>query len=503
MEPSLDLRGMRVLVVEDNASSREILQTLLESMSFEVSAAASAEEGIAELEKDAKGRPYRLVVMDWKMPGMDGLKACEVIKRRPGIPAKPKMIIVTAYGREEVMQRSAKVGVDGFLLKPVSQSMLFDAIMIAFEKRVAEPKRALPWEPHAKEDPGKLRGARVLVAEDNEINQQVAKEILEQAGLVVSIANNGKEAVQRVQAEPYDAVLMDIQMPVMGGFEATREIRKDVRFKDLPIIAMTAHAMAGDREKSLAAGMSDHVTKPIDPDELFSTLARWIKPGERQTAEAGSRCVTLEEKAEVMLPSDLPGISMVSGLSRVGGNKKLYVKLLCRFRESQENAAHEIRAALRSGDKDTAGRLAHTVKGVSGNLGAENLYLAAAELEKAIKQGKENVRSSLAEFGSRLKTVMEGIKVLEVNSAGQEEPEAPPGVLVDKEAVKALLHDMAGLLESDLTEALNRLEALRKHLAHSSAREEFKRLEKQLEDFDTDGAFKSVEAIAKALDIAL
>jgi signal transduction histidine kinase/DNA-binding response OmpR family regulator/GAF domain-containing protein/HPt (histidine-containing phosphotransfer) domain-containing protein len=503
MEPSLDLRGMRVLVVEDNASSREILQTLLESMSFEVSAVASAEEGIAELEKEANARPYRLVVMDWKMPGMDGIKACKVIKRHPGIPAKPKMIIVTAYGREEVMQRSAKVGVDGFLLKPVSQSMLFDAIMIAFDKMVAEPKRAFPWGPHAEEDPGKLRGRRVLVAEDNEINQQVAKEILEQAGLIVSIANNGKEAVRKVQAEHYDAVLMDIQMPVMGGFEATLEIRKDIRFKDLPIIAMTAHAMAGDREKSQAAGMNDHVTKPIDPDELFSALTRWVKPVEREMAEAQSGCAVLEEKAEVVLPSDLPGISMATGLARVGGNEKLYARLLCKFREGQEKAAQEIRAALHSGDRETAGRLAHTVKGVSGNLGAEGLYRAAAELEKAIKEGKENVDPVVAEFSSRLKRVMEGIELFEANSAGQEAPEPSRGVSVDREVVTPLLRDMAGLLESDLTEAMNRLEALRRHLAHSSAQKEFKRLEKQVENFDTDGALKSIEAIATVLDIAL
>jgi PAS domain S-box-containing protein len=502
MEPSLDLRGMRVLVVEDNASSREILQALLESMTYEVSAVASAEEGIAELEKQAGVRPYRLVVMDWKMPGMDGIKACEAIKRHAGITTKPKMIIVTAYGREEVMQRSAKVGVDGFLLKPVSQSMLFDAIMVAFDKEVPDRERPVPRKAGIKEDLVKIRGAKVLLAEDNEINQQVAQEMLEKAGLVVDIANNGEEAVQRVKAEVYDAVLMDIQMPVMGGFEATREIRSDSRFKDLPIIAMTAHAMAGDRDKSLAAGMNDHVTKPIDPDELFSALVRWIKPGEREAREAETSLAIPEEKGEDILPSELPGISVASGLERVGGNKQLYAKLLCRFSESQENAVAEIRAALQSGDRETAGRLAHTVKGVSGNLGAESLYRAAAELEKAIKEGKDNVDPPLAEFGSHLKVVVDGIKVLGESLAGQEKPETSTVVSVDKEAVKLLLQDMARLLESDLTEAMNRLEALRLHLKNSPVHEEFKRMEKQVESFDTDGALKSVEAIAKVLDIA-
>ena len=238
LEPSVDLRGMRVLVVDDNSSSREILQTLLESMSFEVTVAASAEEGIAELEKEAGTHPYKLIVLDWRMPGMDGIKAARAIKKHPGLPRKPKIIIATAYGREEVIQRSEKVGVDGFLLKPVGQSVLFDAIMAAFGKDAPSPVVAAQVNASDKEELRNIRGARVLLAEDNEINQQVAREILEQAGLVVRIANNGQEAVEAVSAETFDLVLMDIQMPVMGGFEATQAIRNDPRFKDLPIIAM-------------------------------------------------------------------------------------------------------------------------------------------------------------------------------------------------------------------------------------------------------------------------
>ena len=303
-------------MVDDNASSREILQSLLETMSFEVTVAASAEEGIAELEKEAKLRPYRLVVMDWKMPGMDGIKASEVIKSHPSLPQKPKIIIATAYGREEVMQRSEKVGVDGFLLKPVGQSVLFDAIMVAFGKEAQEGEAVARVSGSDEEELRKIRGARVLLAEDNEINQQVAEEILEQAGLVVRIANNGKEAVEMVKAGNFDVVLMDIQMPVMGGFEATQEIRRDERFKDLPIIAMTAHAMAGDREKSIEAGMNDHVTKPIDPDQLISALVKWIKPGEREISEGVCESLIENKKAEDILPSELPGISIASGLGQ-------------------------------------------------------------------------------------------------------------------------------------------------------------------------------------------
>jgi two-component system sensor histidine kinase/response regulator len=503
LEPSIDLRGMRVLVIDDNASSREILKSLLETMSFEVTVAASAEEGIAELEKEANIRPYRLVLMDWKMPGMDGIKATELIKNLPSLPKKPKVIIATAYGREEVMQRSEKVGVDGFLLKPVGQSVLFDSIMIALGKEAQECRTVRRVSGRDEEDLRKIRGARVLLAEDNEINQQVAEEILQQAGLVVRIANNGKEALEMVKAGNFDVVLMDLQMPVMGGFEATQEIRRDERFQDLPIIAMTAHAMGGDREKSIEAGMNDHLTKPIDPDQLISELVKWVKPGNRETSEGLPESSSESKKAQNILPAELTGISIASGLGRVAGNRQLYTKLLCKFKDGQEDAVDQIKAALQEGDVETAARIAHTVKGVSGNLGGDNLYQAAAELENAIKEGKK-LDLVMTEFDSQLKVVMDGIRVVEERLTAQQEPkDSGAEVPVDKEAVKTLLQEMAQLLESDLTEAMNRLEALKRLLANSLVKEDFKRLEKQIESFDTDTALKTLETIAGKLEIEL
>jgi len=292
-------------------------------------------------------------------------------------------------------------------------------------------------------------------------------------------------------------------MPVMGGFEATQEIRRDERFKDLPIIAMTAHAMAGDREKSIEIGMNDHVTKPIDPDQLISSLLKWIKPGDREKSEGMSVSSSKSKKVDDVLPTELPGISIASGLGRVAGNKQLYTKLLCKFKDGQENAVEQIKAALQVGDVETAARLAHTVKGVSGNLGGDNLYQAAAELEKAIKEGK-NLDLIMAEFDSQLKVVVDGIRVVEERLTAQQKPEdSGAEVPVDKEAVKTLLQEIAQLLESDLTEAMNRLEALNRHLANSSVNEEFKRLEKQVESFDTDTALKTVETIAGRLEIEL
>jgi PAS domain S-box-containing protein len=501
LEPSVDLRGMRVLVIDDNASSREILQSLLETMSFEVTVAASAEEGITELEKEANTRPYRLILMDWKMPGIDGIKATELIKNHPRLAEKPKVIIATAYGREEVMQRSDKVGVDGFLLKPVAQSVLFDSIMIAFGKEAKEHEAVARVSDKNETELWKIRGATVLLVEDNEINQQVAEEILQQAGLFVRIANNGKEAVEMIKVENFDVVLMDIQMPVMGGFEATREIRKDERFKYLPIIAMTAHAMAGDREKSIEAGMNDHVTKPIEPGQLISALVKWIKPGDREASEGVPERSSESQGVEDILPTELPGISIASGLGRVAGNKQLYVKLLCKFKDGQENVVEQIKAALQLSDLETAARLAHTVKGVSGNLGGDNLYKAAAQLEKAIKEGR-NPDVVMSEFDSQVKIVMDSIRVLEERLAVQQET-AHTETPIDKETVKTVLREIAQLLESDLTEAMNRLETLNRHLANSPISEEFKRLEKQVESFDTDAALETVGIIAGKLELEL
>ncbi len=312
-KPASELRGMKVLVVDDNATSRSILQEMLESFSFEVSLASSGEEGITELEAASKDKPFELVIMDWKMPGMDGIEASKRIKDHKGLSKIPPIILVTAYGREEVMQQAEQVGLEGFLLKPVNPSMLFDAIMQAFGEAVPETSRIAQRHEQEAEALKHIQGARVLLVEDNEINQQVAKEILEGAGLIVTLANNGQEAVNAVKESNYDAVLMDVQMPVMDGYTATRKIREwevgmrnaecgmgnkigeDSDLKSeintvVPIIAMTAHAMAGDEDKSLQAGMNGHVTKPIDPDQLFATLQKWIQPSEKRATDSDTCC---------------------------------------------------------------------------------------------------------------------------------------------------------------------------------------------------------------------
>jgi two-component system, sensor histidine kinase and response regulator len=399
-KPSKALRGMKVLVVDDSKTSREILKDMLESFSFEVVVSASGPEGICELENVEEDQPFELVVMDWSMPGMDGIETSRQIKSHKGLSKIPAIVMVTAYGREEVMQQAEDVGLEGFLLKPVSASMLFDAIMLAFGEEAPKLSRMVQRQEQEALDLQHILGAQLLLVEDNEINQQVAKEILEGAGLYVTLANNGQEALDAVRAANYDAVLMDVQMPVMDGYTATGEIRKDKRFNDLPIIAMTAHAMAGDEDKSFQVGMNGHVTKPIDPNQLFATLQKWIKPrGKATTVQkpVESAEPSIEEKADSVgdeFPEHLEGFNLTDGLKRLQGNKKLYHKLLLSFAQDYNGAANEIRQALDADDFDQAHSLVHNIKGLAGNLAATELQAAAINLEKLIKEVDQKTPSA-------------------------------------------------------------------------------------------------------------
>ena len=558
--PSQDLRGMKVLVVDDNATSRAILQEMLKSFSFEVSLTASGEEGIAELEAASKDKPFELVIMDWKMPGMDGIEASRRIKGHKGLRKIPPIILVTAYGREEVMQQADEVGLEGFLLKPVSPSMLFDATMQAFGEAVPEISRITQRKDQEAEALKHIQGARLLLVEDNEINQQVAKEILEGAGLTVTIAANGLEAVSAVKENNYDAILMDVQMPVMDGYTATKTIRKwegerksaevgsrnaevatqngeggmkaqsskpkveeiedkgqntnsafripHSEFKKIPIIAMTAHAMAGDEDKSLAAGMNGHVTKPIDPDQLFATLQKWIQPGEKRAAAkkpADSVEPAVEDKvipAEEEFPESLPGFDLADGLKRLQGNKKLYRKLLLDFATNYYEVANEIREALDAQDFDRAHSLVHNLKGLAGNLSATELQAAAVKMEKLVKGPEEKSPSSkqlnlrLAELESVLNQALESAQSLGVS--GEEnicKLSAEEISYIPAELAQDIAQRLRDAAEMGDVMTLNAIaEEIRVH--SDSCLPLSKQINQMAEDFDLDG----IQQLAKALE---
>ena len=506
-EKAPDLKGLRVLVVDDNSISREILMAILESFRFDVSLAGTGEEGLKELESASGNRPYDLVLMDWKMPGMNGIEASKRIKNHPGLSKIPTIIMVTAYGREEIMRQAGNLGLEGFLIKPISPSVLFDAIMQAFSRKEFESaSKGAPADRVYEECKG-IRGAKILLVEDNEINQQVARELLEGVGLIVTIAGNGHEALRVLQGESFDAVLMDIQMPGLDGYQTTFEIRKDERFAALPIIAMTAHAMAGDQEKCIDAGMNDYVSKPIDPEKLFSALVRWIEPGERIVpdhikAEARE---TLSEDECRPLP-DLPGISVRSGLAKVAGDRKLYRKLLDKFRLNHGEAANEIGNALNAGDQESAARITHTIKGLAGTIGAQDLHLAAATLDTALRQGEtENVQEFLNVFSESLGVVLNSIANLDAQEPAALEKSAsalPCAESIDYDRVFSLIGKLKKLLKEDDTQAVRTLETLREALAPGSVENEMASLEKHIGRYAFEEALQTLDEVAHALNEA-
>ena len=422
----IDLDQLKVLVVDDVPSARKMFAATLGSFSFRVTCVDSGKTALEAIETAPVDDPYRLVLMDYMMPGMNGIEASRRIKKLPQRGDVTTLIMVTAYGREEVMQQAEDVGIDGFLNKPVTPSTLLDTIVGVLSDKGGFRKAGKSADHWKIKTIKGIQGAQILLAEDNKINQRVAQELLTQAGLSVTIANNGKEAVSLAQTTVFDAILMDIQMPEMDGFEATRIICSHTSKTQPPIIAMTANAMAGDREKCLDAGMVDHVAKPIEPKVLFETLVKWIPAGvrepvppkplsEEEAEESTEKKMALPENLPDNLPENLPekldGIDIKTGLRRTGGNRALYSELLKDFIADHGKDHQAIVDALAQNDIKTAHRTAHTLKGVAGGIGALSLYESAQKVETDLKEGLSRAFEPLIEkLGRDLREVVEDLK---------------------------------------------------------------------------------------------
>lgn len=428
LQPSTGHRGTNVLAVDDSAVSREILKNILESFSFNVKTVATGDEAIKELQihNGLTGtQPYKLVLMDWQMPGKDGIEISKVIKNDKKLDKIPIIIMVTAHDREEIRMEAKKAGIESFVVKPVSYSLLFDTIMEMLghpvEKEIDSAKQSVIKTYELE----KIKGAKVLLAEDNEINQQVAKELLEMIGLNVIVANNGKEAVDKVENERFDLVFMDVQMPELDGLEATAEIRKNHQLKDLPIIAMTAQALVGDRDKCILAGMNDYLTKPIDNNKLFPALIKWIKLADREKLSLEIReDISVIEKItnEVERLPELKGIDTRSGLILLGGNAKLYMSLLIKFKTDYSDMFNDIKDELEKNNIEIAERFIHSIKGVAGNIGAKELQKASEEFENAIRGNRSNeFNKLLLNFKNKFDEVISSLQVLGTKDKGSDE----------------------------------------------------------------------------------
>jgi two-component system sensor histidine kinase/response regulator len=488
--PSPDLRGRRLLVVDDNEHARAVMVDLLTSMTFQASSVSSGPAALAKIkEADDEGMGYDIVFLDWQMPELDGIETARRIREMKLAPG-PCLVIVTAYGREEVIMAATAVGIEDVLIKPVSSSILFDTAMHLLGAH-RNDERVMTEASTEKADPSApIQGARILLVEDNDINQDVASEILELAGCRVSRAANGLEAVQMVMNSAFDLVLMDIQMPVMDGIAATVEIRKLPQCAGLPIIAMTANAMKEDRERCLAAGMNDYIMKPIDPDMLFLALRRHYAAKLPEATGDSPRT----DISNVVLK--IPGLDTDGGLRRVVGNQKLYLDLLRRFCEGQGEAAAKIRLALDGGDRRLAERIAHTLKGVSGNIGATEVESIAGEIEASLG-GSDTGKSPtelLARLYSTLAFTIDRIRKAVADSAAGSRPAArPDGPSIP---LGAMLKRLESLARDSDSEALDYLDSVRDELAALCARERFRELETALRAYDFTAALDVLAAIS-------
>lgn len=503
------ISGLRVLIVDDNSTARKILVDMCSSFSFKTAEVSSGKEALLELEKSENDdRPYDLVLMDWKMPELDGIETTRRIKGNPRITNVPAVLMATAYGREEVRLLAENAGIKGFLVKPINPSLLYDMIMEIFGKEIKEEVDLISRMPEQIADNSlalkSINGAKILLVEDNSINQQVATELLELAGLVVTVANNGKEAVQAVNASEFDLVLMDIQMPEMDGHEATQIIRKESRFDSLPIVALTAHALVGEREKCLNVGMNDYLSKPIKTKDLYRVLIELIKPGERRVSVGKESPGSKEDYDK--FPLELPGINLSEGLKNVGGEKVFFRKLLLEFYNDYRTAAREIKEALSNGQKEYAQRRAHTIKGVAATIGAGQLRKNASDLEEAFIHDSKNDKQTLIDKLSKsLDEVLESIGTMlaPVDKILSEEPESVDDQKIDQAKVGSLMTKLMSLLREGDSDSKECFEALQKNIIGSQFREHIDKIQEQIENYDFEDARGTLMQLAKSLNIPL
>ncbi|HXE40902.1 MAG TPA: response regulator, partial [Azonexus sp.] len=489
-----ELLGLRLLLVDDNAAARDILSAMARSFGLDVETAGDGTEALHRFEQAAAdGRPYDLVLMDWKMPTMDGVECLRQMQHKHQ-QASPTVIMVTAHGREEAASHAAERGVTlkSVLTKPVNPSTLLETIGEALNKGIAVETRA-----HEKADDQlatrrRLAGAKLLLVEDNELNQELATELLRNAGISVRLAGNGQQALDILHRESdFDGVLMDCQMPVMDGYETTREIRRNPRWTDLPVIAMTANAMAGEREKVIACGMNDHIPKPLKVDQMFATIAHWVTPAHPATPPAAEQSAT-----EAGAFAELPGIDTRAGLATTMGNEKLYRRLLGKFRDGARDFASRFAAAQDDADPQAATRAAHSLCGSAGNIGARAVQAAAAELEQACRRGDsaERIAAALARTVDRLAPVIDGLQRL-----ATVEP-APGGaaVALDAERIRPVLDRLATLLAESDASAAETAEELAGELRGSPWAAQLGQVAKQIAIYDFDAAAEELAGIAEA-----
>ncbi len=508
LTPPEDMERLNVLIVDDNAASRNALQKILWTFNFAAIGVSSGREAIHAIQQSiVEGNPHQLLLLDWLMPEMNGIQVMRQLHETIPVAFFPKTVLLIPYHREDEFRSFGNtLGVAAYLPKPVNCSLLFDTIMDIFGKKVSKAFRIKKGMVDTKKIMEHIGGAYVLLVEDNLINQQIAKDILEDIGLNVEIAYNGLEAVAKVKESAYDIVLMDIQMPGMDGYEATRLIRICPALERLPIVAMTAHAMLGDREKCLHAGMNDHVTKPIDKVHLYKTLIKWIVPRE-------ALGITVAPKRDTgyatSVPLALPGIQVEEGIDRFCGNHAAYRSALFELHREYAQSSQQIRLFLtgkRSTDRRDAANLVHTIRGLAGNLSATRLYNAALVLEQKIDHSKEEAFIALDVYEHALYEILSSIEQLnqQEETAGAGMVAAEPIVPREEGEITALIQILSEQMDRKAYDAIKSCENLCTYLVHAppDVRTELNQLQSFVRVFDFKGAQRSLARLTQKLHSA-
>jgi two-component system sensor histidine kinase/response regulator len=482
-----DLSSKSVLVIDDNESARVIIEDMLIAMSLKVVAAESAEKGLqAIIDGDKQGTPFDMIFVDWHMPpGMNGIEFVRALKKLI-INKKPPCVLVTGYAKDDVINEATIEGIEHVIAKPINASLLFETILSIFNLEAPEDSAQKTYNNHTKIDLNRFKGTRILLAEDNLLNQQIATEILEDEGFVVEIANNGEEAVNMTNKSQYDIVLMDMQMPIMDGLEATKTIRQKFSKNDLPILAMTANASDADRDKCLEAGMNAHITKPIDPNLLFAGLAKWIK--EKNSKLINDEKTLISAKEEIKVP-EINGLDSRLGLQVAAGKVSLYIKMLKTFSHDQINAVSDIKRALDIKDYLTAQRVAHTLKGTCGSIGAIEIQKIAGEVEGQCldKIQVDEIIKNLDLIQPKLISIIDSIK-----KTLPEDKKLTSTTIFDDSQIKLLINKLSELLANNDTEANDLLEKSPEVFIQYFGKDMFSKIFDASRNFDFESALNLV-----------
>ncbi len=483
-----DLRGRHVLVVDDNDNARLVMNELLASMGFNVDVVNSGQVAIVAVKQAATdNNPYELVLMDWHMPVLNGVETCRKIKAL-ALPQTPNLLLVTAYGGDTVFDQADDAGIADVLVKPVNASMLFNSIMRVLHSTDGTAARTVLTAPSATlQALGTIAGARILLVEDNEINQQVALELLRQAHFSVDLAENGALALTQVQQHDYDLVLMDMQMPVMDGLTATRQLRQMPQGEKLPVLAMTANVLVDDRQRCLEAGMNDFLAKPITPEELWAALLKWIPAKHEPNLLPAKTRVNPPPLATFAL--NIEGVDSTAAIRRMLGSSEFYLSTLRKFCSLQAAMPAATRAALNADDWATAHRLAHTLKGVSATIGANFLAKSAAQLEKMTRD-----KAPRPEVSSQLNVVENTLQQL-IAAIQAQLPASNVPAVIDQQTGSALAGHLAMMLVENNPAVMEWMEINSAALSSALPPSKVLEIEAAVRAFDLDDALRLLREI--------